>query len=90
MSSETGALPLFCVIQDGGIDILVSRPLLVELVRKNGASGIRCVRGDGSYLAANAPRAHFGLGSETEVDSIRVHWLSGGCESWKQMGWTTL
>ena len=59
---------------------------VVELVRKNGASVTRWVRGDGSYLAANDPRAHFGLGSETDVDSIRVHWLSGGCESWKQTG----
>jgi enediyne biosynthesis protein E4 len=59
---------------------------VVELVRKNGASATRWVRGDGSYLAANDPRAHFGLGSETEVDSIRVQWLSGGCESWKQAG----
>ena len=59
---------------------------VVELMRKNGSSVKRWVRGDGSYLAANDPRAHFGLGSETEVDSIRVHWLSGGCESWKQNG----
>jgi len=59
---------------------------VVELVRKNGASVTRWVRGDGSYLAANDARAHFGLGSETEVDSIRVHWLSGSCESWKQTG----
>ncbi len=57
---------------------------VVELVRKDGSSVKRFVRGDGSYLAANDPRVHFGLGSSTQVDSIRVHWLSGTCEAWKQ------
>ena len=55
----------------------------VELVRKDGTSVKRWVRGDGSYLAANDPRAHFGLGNATEVDRIQVYWLSGGCEAWK-------
>jgi len=59
---------------------------VVELVRKDGTSVKRWVRGDGSYLAANDPRAHFGLGKATEVDSIRVHWLAGECEAWKQSG----
>ncbi len=59
---------------------------VVELVRKDGASVKRWVRGDGSYLAANDPRAHFGLGQATEIDSIRVHWLGGECEAWKQRG----
>jgi hypothetical protein len=53
-------------------------------VGKNGASVKRWVRGDGSYLAANDPRAHFGLGTTTRVDRIQVHWLAGECESWKQ------
>ena len=55
----------------------------VEVVRKDGTSTKRWVRGDGSYLAANDPRAHFGLGNATEVDRIQVYWLSGGCEWWK-------
>ncbi len=59
---------------------------VVELVRKDGTSVKRWVRGDGSYLAANDPRAHFGLGKDTEVDRIEVHWLAGECESWKQTG----
>jgi enediyne biosynthesis protein E4 len=57
---------------------------VVELVRKDGTSVRRWVRGDGSYLAANDPRAHFGLGPDTAVDRIQVHWLAGECESWKQ------
>ena len=59
---------------------------VVEVVRKDGTSVKRWVRGDGSYLAANDPRAHFGLGKATEIDSIRVHWLAGECEVWKQSG----
>jgi len=57
---------------------------MVELVRKDGTSTRRWVRGDGSYLAANDPRVHFGLGKATEIDRLQVHWLAGGCEAWKQ------
>ncbi len=35
---------------------------VVELVRKDGTSVRRYARSDGSYLAANDPRIHFGLG----------------------------
>ncbi len=55
----------------------------VELVRKDGTSMKSWVRGDGSYLAANDPRVHFGLGKDTQVDRLEVHWLAGGCEVWK-------
>jgi len=54
----------------------------VQLVRKDGTSISRRVRGDGSYLAANDPRVHFGLDSQTEVDRIEVRWLGGGCGAW--------
>ncbi len=61
---------------------------VVELVRKSGTktgtSVRRWVRGDGSYLSANDPRVHFGLGKDTEVDRIQVHWLAGECEAWQQ------
>ncbi len=63
---------------------------VVELVRKDGTSVRRWVRGDGSYLAANDPRAHFGLGQETAVDRIQVDWLAGECESWKQTAVDTI
>jgi len=58
---------------------------VVELFRKDGTSVKRWVRGDGSYLAANDPRVHFGLGKSSEVDRIQVRWLSGICESWNQI-----
>ncbi|HTA41275.1 MAG TPA: CRTAC1 family protein [Bryobacteraceae bacterium] len=56
---------------------------VVEVVRKDGTSVKRYVRGDASYLAANDPRAHFGLGRANAVDRIQVYWLAGGCEIWK-------
>jgi hypothetical protein len=57
---------------------------VVELVRKNGSSVKRYARGDGSYLAANDPRIHFGLGDPAGIDRIQVRWLAGGCEAWPQ------
>jgi enediyne biosynthesis protein E4 len=57
---------------------------VVELVRKDGTSVKRWVRSDGSYLAANDPRVHFGLGASPNVDRIQVHWPAGGCDSWSQ------
>jgi hypothetical protein len=57
---------------------------VVELFRRNGSSVKQWVRGDGSYLAANDPKVHFGLGTSTDVDHIQIHWLSGGCETWSQ------
>jgi hypothetical protein len=63
---------------------------VVELVRKDGTSVKRWVRGDGSYLAANDPRVHFGLGKDPQVDRIQVHWLAGECESWKQTAVDTI
>jgi enediyne biosynthesis protein E4 len=62
----------------------------VKVFRRDGTSMRRRVRGDGSYLAANDPRVHFGLGKETEVDGVQVHWLAGECESWKQNGLDTI
>jgi hypothetical protein len=56
----------------------------VELFRKDGTSAKRWVRADGSYLAANDPRVHFGLGSASEIDRVQVRWPAGGCEAWKQ------
>jgi len=57
---------------------------VVELVRKNGTSVKRWARGDGSYLAANDPRIHFGLAKAPDIDRIQVHWLGGACEAWQQ------
>jgi hypothetical protein len=58
---------------------------VVESFRKNGTSLRRWVRGDGSYLAANDPRVHFGLGESPELDRIQVRWPAGGCDAWKKV-----
>jgi hypothetical protein len=63
---------------------------MVELVRKDGTSVKAWVRGDGSYLASNDPRVHFGLGKDAEVNRIQVYWLAGECESWKQTAVDTI
>ena len=55
---------------------------VVELFRRDGTSVKRRVRGDGSYLAANDPRVHFGLGKDTAIERLDVQWLAGECESW--------
>ena len=58
---------------------------VVELFRKDGTSVRRWARGDGSYLAANDPRVHFGLGKSSKIDRIQVRWSRGGCDSWSQV-----
>ena len=48
------------------------------------AAGARTLRRDVrtgySYLAANDPRVHVGLGDLTEVESITVRWVDGTSE----------
>jgi hypothetical protein len=58
---------------------------VVELIGKDGTSVQRWVRADGSYLAANDPRVHFGLGKTSEASRIQIRWPAGGCESWDQI-----
>jgi len=56
---------------------------LVELTRGDGQLIKRWVRGDGSYLAANDPRVHIGIGKATAVERIQVRWPAGGCDAWR-------
>lgn len=42
----------------------------------------RRVKTDGSYLSANDPKLHFGLGPSSDVDAIVVQWPDGERERW--------
>jgi predicted nucleotidyltransferase len=54
----------------------------VAVIRKNARPLWRRVQSDGSYLAANDPRVHFGLGGDASVEAIGVIWPSGSKEVW--------
>jgi len=41
---------------------------------------------DGSYLSANDPRVHFGLGADAEVQGVGVVWPDGSREFWNDIG----
>jgi hypothetical protein len=43
----------------------------------------RRARTDGSYLSANDPRVLAGLGNVAHVEAVRIHWLDGSVEEWK-------
>ncbi|MGH9511263.1 MAG: CRTAC1 family protein [Terriglobales bacterium] len=39
------------------------------------------VRAGGSYLSQNDPRLHFGLGHESKITKMKIHWPSGKVET---------
>ena len=47
------------------------------------AAGLK-QRGDvlssGSFVSANDPRVHFGIGDAEKVDAVEIHWPSGAIE----------
>ena len=53
----------------------------IEVRRKGGVTLWRRVRADGSYLSANDPRILLGLGTESEIEALIVHWPDGRSES---------
>lgn len=62
------------VVDKNGRDALGAQ---VEIVVKKDQILRRRVRTDGSYLSANDPRVLVGLGSATQVESVRVRWPDG-------------
>lgn len=46
-------------------------------VDSGGGVQTRLIRGGGSYLSVSDRRAHFGLGSAKQVESVKVYWPSG-------------
>ena len=53
----------------------------VAVIRKTGTLW-RQVHTDGSYLAANDPRVHFGLGKDAAIEGVGVVWPNGTRELW--------
>src|SRR5262245_58511942 len=49
-------------------------------IRAGGKVQVQEVRSGGSYLSSNDVRVHFGLGSASRVESIRVRWPNGNVE----------
>ena len=54
----------------------------VGLQRPDGTTVWRRARTDGSYLSASDPRVHFGLGSDSRIQTVVVEWPSGVREAW--------
>ncbi len=54
----------------------------VGLERKGQPTLFRRVKTDGSYLAANDLRVHFGLGTSATFDALTVRWPDGRLERW--------
>ncbi len=52
----------------------------------DGATHWRRIRRDGSYLSANEPVAHFGLGHAQPITSVTVRWPDGHDESFPAPG----
>jgi hypothetical protein len=44
------------------------------------------VRGGASYLSQNDLRLHFGLGSQTKIDSVEIAWPSGKKDVYRDLG----
>jgi hypothetical protein len=70
------------LVGKNGRDMLGAR---VDISVSTGSVLRRRTRTDGSYLCANDPRVLVGLGSSTQVRSVRVRWPNGMSEEWKNV-----
>ncbi len=89
ISNNGGPLEFYRNDTDGGAWLRIflntnGNPLLAPMgmgarveVTANGNTYVRYVNGSPSYLATSEISAHFGLGSATIVDEIRVKWPRG-------------
>ena len=50
------------------------------VLQSAGGTQMRFAKGGGSYGSTNDPRMHFGLGADTKIDKLTVHWPSGKVE----------
>jgi hypothetical protein len=54
-------------------------------ITTSGGHQIAEVRAGGSYLSANSPRIHFGLGQAAKADAIEIRWLNGHIDTWHDL-----
>jgi hypothetical protein len=52
-------------------------------LKANGITQRQDVMDSGSYISANDPRLHFGLGDATDAGTAEIHWPSGAKETVK-------
>lgn len=57
----------------------------VVLIRDGKKRLWRRAHTDGSYLSANHHRVHFGLGRDSQVKAVVVHWPGGASEIWEEI-----
>ncbi len=67
------------LVDENGRDAYGAR---VACVPANKPTLWRRPRADGSYCSSNDPRVLFGLGDETAIQTVRVHWPDGRSEEW--------
>jgi len=64
------------VLDHGGVEVEGS----VVTAKVGGRFVRRDLRTAYSYLAANSPLVHFGLGTEARIDEVEVRWIDGTTE----------
>jgi hypothetical protein len=57
----------------------------VAVLRRGGKPRWRRAHTDGSYLSANDPRVHFGLGDDPAIEGVGVVWPGGRRERWSNV-----
>lgn len=57
----------------------------VAVLRADGTALWRRAHTDGSYLSANDPRVHFGLGDDPAIAAVGVLWPDGVRERWREI-----
>lgn len=75
--SNRGNWIAFSLLTEHGSDAIGA---VVSLVR-DGRRIYGSVQPEGSYLSANDPRVHFGLGDSMKVEDVRVMWPTGEIEA---------
>ncbi len=74
--------PRYVSRRTGRIDLTGTR---VEIVRPDGSSLWRRARVAASYCSSNDPRVLVGLGTDPAIVVVRVHWLGGDVEEWRDL-----